>query len=164
MVIKDSVITELRGTGVVLDRWREPADLSIAGEQNYSDHGRYTENSSAREQKPEPAYNQNETPTSERPTDRNERQSDRGERGSGLLQGLTKMLAGGSFDINSVMGLLDKGEQGLGAIGKLLPILQPLLSGGGLGGLNNLFGGKNAPAAGEVGRTINLNNYKRVNR
>ena len=45
----------------------------------------------------------------------------------------------GGLDITSVLDLLDKSGQGFGALGKLLPIIGPLMQNGNLG---NLFGKK----------------------
>ena len=63
-------------------------------------------------------------------------------------------ISNGGLDMSTVLGLLDQSGQGLGALGKLLPLVAPLLQNGGLG---NLFGGKKKPTEDIVDlSTINL--------
>lgn len=50
---------------------------------------------------------------------------------------LVGKIGNGGLDMSSVLELLDKSGQGFGALGKLLPIITPLLQNGGLGNLFN---------------------------
>jgi hypothetical protein len=62
----------------------------------------------------------------------------------------------GGLDMASVLDLLDKSGQGFGALGKLLPLVAPLMQNGGLG---SLFNGKKKPTEDTIDlKTINLDN------
>lgn len=50
---------------------------------------------------------------------------------------LVGKIGNGGLDMTSILELLDKSGQGFGALGKLLPIIAPLLQNGGLGNLLN---------------------------
>lgn len=64
-------------------------------------------------------------------------------------------LNNGGLDITSVLDLLDKSGQGFGALGKLLPIITPLMQNG---TFNNLFN-KKKPVEDTIDyRTMNLDN------
>lgn len=56
----------------------------------------------------------------------------------GLIDKLLPLVGkinNGGLDMTSILDLLDKSDQGLGALGKLLPLLAPLMQNGGLGNL-----------------------------
>jgi len=71
-----------------------------------------------------------------------------------LIPLIGKMNNGG-FDITSVVDLLDKSGQGFGALGKLLPVIAPLIQNGNFG---NLFSKKKSMNDIIDYDTINLDN------
>ena len=97
----------------------------------------------AREPKQVIQQNDNITPAS---NDNGTAQNSSSLLSSGMLDKLLPLIVkmnNGGLDITTVLDLLDKSGQGFGALGKLLPIIAPLLQNGSLG---NLFSKKKSSA------------------
>jgi hypothetical protein len=80
--------------------------------------------------------------------------------GNGGLESLISMLGngGGKSDLSGILSLLGK-NGGSPDTMSLISTLAPMMMNGGMG---NLLGSKKSPTT-ESGRTINLDNYRRIN-
>ena len=161
-----------RGFGHYVTDWQEPAELDMPNftdSKTRFDNKEYTERQSDSRQEHIPCncprcraerYRNREQDNHE---ERNSEKQNSGRDQNGLLKMLKNMLEGGKFDITALLNSLGNSDikEGNGSNGFNLASLIPLFTNGTFGNIINLFKSNKKPSN-DGGKTINLDNYKRV--